>query len=423
LARLRRYCPEAVPAATVAGDPCLDRLRASLHLRDSYRHAFGLSPTRRLVVLSSTWGAHSLHGRHPELALRFARDLPIDRYQVAVALHPNVWHAHSPWQIKSWLAASRRAGVLVLSPWEQWRAALVAADVVVGDFGSVPMYAAAIGRPVLVAATHPDGLDPASPVARFGAAAPALDLGEALDAQLEAVIAEPGQVAYASILNEATAAPGRSAALLRATFYRWMDLPEPDRPAVTPPVAIPVGNEAKAATPTAIAVGTRLSGDGGTLRMTRFPAALRLSDPPPGDNHLLVEWRHHDPSLTALADVLICRPEDTFETPEAWIHRTLHDFPGCVVAAVGGGPECVVGARGAATIRLAGDVSAAVLASAVHGWLTAGRPLDEIDKAALLLDGNVLVRLRARPAATPPTVPRPSPPAEQTSSSTPPATP
>jgi hypothetical protein len=450
LERLSRYCPEAVEAATVAGDPCLDRLRASLHLRDTYRRALGLSPGRRLVVISSTWGPRSLYGLHPEMALRFACDLPIDRYRTAIALHPNVWDGNSPWQIRLWLAAARRAGVHLLSPWEQWRAALVAADVVVGDFGSVPLYAAAIGRPVLIAATHPDGLDPASPVARFTAAAPALRVDRALDDQLEDVIAEPRRDAYELILNELTAAPGSAATRLRALFYRLMRLPEPDHRPLTLVVPVPTGEPAA---PTAVIVATGLSRDGRTLRMARFPAGPRLAGPPPGDSHLLVEWRHPDPSLLAHADVLVCDPADTFDPPEVWIRRTLHDRPGCLVAAAGD----VIGVRGGATARLTAvpapaepdkqdrltaeraaaeqgrpdqptaepalaeqgrpDLPAAVLASAVHGWLAAGRSLDEIGEAmpVLLLGGRGPVRLRVVPPADPP----PQPPAGPTAAHTP----
>lgn len=409
LARLRDYCPEALDTAEVAGDPCLDRLQASRHLRERYRHAFGLARDRRLVVLSSTWGANSLYGQNPDLPVRVAHDLPIDRYQVAVALHPNVWHAHSPWQVNRWLAACRDAGVLVLSPWEQWRAALVAADVVIGDFGSVTMYAAAIGRPVLIAATDHDGLDPASPVARFTAAAPHLDTEQSLAAQLEAVIREPRQLDYAAILAEATSVPGRSVALLRQIFYRWLDLAEPATEAVTPVVAIPADRETRAAAPNSVIVGTRADVAARSLTMVRFPAKQRLTDPPPGDSHLLADWTSDDPGPLSLADVLVCRPGDTFEPAETWIRRTLKDFRGCLIAAVvGDRPDCVAGVRGGPTIRLYADrhVPGTVLASAMHGWLAAGQDPATIDGVTVHLGGDAVVTVRLRPVADGPAVPR-----------------
>src|SRR5215475_14579260 len=46
--RLARACPEALPAALIAGDPCFDRILLSRPLRETYRHAFGLADDQRL---------------------------------------------------------------------------------------------------------------------------------------------------------------------------------------------------------------------------------------------------------------------------------------------------------------------------------------------------------------------------------------
>jgi hypothetical protein len=54
LARLTRACPEAAPVAVVAGDPCCDRLVASLPHREAFREALGVGD-RKLVAVSSTW--------------------------------------------------------------------------------------------------------------------------------------------------------------------------------------------------------------------------------------------------------------------------------------------------------------------------------------------------------------------------------
>ena len=65
LVQLRRSCHEAVPAAVVAGDPCHDRLVASLPLRDAYRRALGVRDDQKLILVTSTWGPGSLLGRAP----------------------------------------------------------------------------------------------------------------------------------------------------------------------------------------------------------------------------------------------------------------------------------------------------------------------------------------------------------------------
>jgi hypothetical protein len=51
LTRLCRSCPEAAPVAVVAGDPCYDRMAASLAWREVYRRALGIGD-RKLVAVS-----------------------------------------------------------------------------------------------------------------------------------------------------------------------------------------------------------------------------------------------------------------------------------------------------------------------------------------------------------------------------------
>ena len=107
LAQLRRACPEAVPAAVIAGDPCHDRLVASLPMRNAYRRALRLRDDQKLVLVTSTWGPESLLGQAPELLPRLLLDLPGDRYRVAASLHPDAWYWHGPWQIKAWIDGCR----------------------------------------------------------------------------------------------------------------------------------------------------------------------------------------------------------------------------------------------------------------------------------------------------------------------------
>lgn len=46
---LARECPEALPVVVVAGDPCFDRLLASVRLRNVYRRALAVGPNQRLI--------------------------------------------------------------------------------------------------------------------------------------------------------------------------------------------------------------------------------------------------------------------------------------------------------------------------------------------------------------------------------------
>ncbi|MZD04412.1 hypothetical protein GTW43_04860, partial [Streptomyces sp. SID5785] len=140
--RLRGVCPEAAHTGIVAGDPCWDRLLAARPLRERYRRALGVPPGRRLVLLSSTWGPDALFGDGgddvlPSLLPRLTSELPLDAYRCAAVLHPNVWHGHGPGQVRAWLDRARRAGLALIDPLHGWRQALLAADAVIGDHGSV----------------------------------------------------------------------------------------------------------------------------------------------------------------------------------------------------------------------------------------------------------------------------------------------
>ncbi|HEX5495905.1 MAG TPA: hypothetical protein VFX70_15155 [Mycobacteriales bacterium] len=238
LDRLGRSCPEAVPAAVVVGDPCFDRVTASMARRAEYRRALGVVGAQKLVVVSSTWGDRSLLGCRPELLSGLAA-LPRPDYRVVAVLHPNIWFGHGGWQVGSWLAGCRRAGLDVVEPEAGWQAAIVAADAVVGDHGSVTFYAAAAGVPVLLGAFPAGELDPSSAVAVLGRLAPKVNADQPLTEQVERVLAHRGEDWHGRILGLVSSEPGRSAGLVRRAMYRLMGLTEPPGPARSDPFGLP----------------------------------------------------------------------------------------------------------------------------------------------------------------------------------------
>lgn len=82
--------------------------------------------------------------------------------------------SHGRWQVKYWLARAERAGLLLIEPEEGWRAALVAADVVIGDHGSVTTYGAAAGAAILLAAVPKDRMVEGTATATLAIQAPHL---------------------------------------------------------------------------------------------------------------------------------------------------------------------------------------------------------------------------------------------------------
>jgi len=374
LDRLRLSCPDAAEVAVVTGDPVFDSMLASVPLRHLYRDALGVRGTQRLVLVSSTWGPSSLYGSRPDLVLRLRAELPLDDYQVAVALHPNTWSAHSPWQVRRWLETCTRSGVVVFPAEEGWRAGLVAADLVIGDHGSVTFYGASLGRPVLLAAAPGDTVDSASAIGRFLDTAPQLHPADTLRPQVETALASPQSSELREIAELATSTPLKSHSLLRAEFYRLLNLAEPDTPAEASVVPVPVVTPRNAATQS---VHVTLERDGGLLRASvlRLPAELLLRGRPSGnDTHLVVTTDEPSETALQLADVIVHEePGDT----AAWVTRTLSSLPGTAVAtrpSLDG--TWVAGTRDGHRVHFAGTAALGfVLASVALAWTTQGNPL------------------------------------------------
>ncbi|MFI6025445.1 hypothetical protein [Amycolatopsis magusensis] len=383
--RLRRACPEAVPRVLVAGDVTFDRLLASQVLRETYRRALGIRGGQRLVVVSSTWGGRSLLAADPDLPRRLAAELPVDEYRVAVALHPNIWHGHSPWQVRGWLSAARRSGVLLLPELDGWKGALVASDVVIGDHGSVTYYAMALGRPVVLAAAPDDAVAEDSPIARMLTTVSSLDRGRSLLKQVTDAIETHDPAALAELRELVSSSPGRAATILRAAVYDRLRLPQPPWEAET--TAVPMPTEALAQ-PEACLVECRWLHEA-QAEVVRYPAErLRERDLQSRSAHLAVGTDEPRQRWLQLADVVIDHRPDA--RPAEWIRRTLAAMPGCVVAAA---PD----PRGrwfagTADQLLAFDIApetGPLCASAVYAWLSEERPLSELPAEFELLTGAV----------------------------------
>ncbi|MER5391337.1 hypothetical protein [Saccharopolyspora sp. NPDC002686] len=229
LPQLRRQCPEAVPRAEVIGDPCYARLRASLPMREQYRSALGVGD-RELVVVASTWGPQSAFGECGDLAKLLTAELPPD-HRTALVLHPNVWTKYEQLQLETWLRTALRNDLVLVPRIRKWQAALIAADVVVTDHGSLALYAACLGKPLLLAAFGDREVVPGSPVELLGQRAKRLDPTADLLPQLTAATPVPDhqQLAEMSFREE----PVQH---LRELIYRRLELPEPAWPARPEPV-------------------------------------------------------------------------------------------------------------------------------------------------------------------------------------------
>ncbi|WP_323376267.1 hypothetical protein [Streptomyces sp. RB17] len=410
--------PKTAGRTLLLGDPCYDELLAARARRDAYRRALGVAEGLRLVVISSTWGPTSLLGRHPDLPVRLLGALPHDAYRVAAVVHPNVWAAHGAWQIRALQASALDAGLLVMPPVHAWRPALVAADVVIGDHGSVTLYGAALGHPVLLGAFGADAV-PGTAAHDLADVTPRLDPGGDLAAQVEDAVRDHAPERYARMTRRAFADSGRASARLRAAVYELLDLPEPVS-APPPDLLLPVPEQAAGSVTSWLVVTEAAEAPAGpVVSVRRYPADARayahggpaaeeegLAAAPYRFAHLACSDAERDRRLLESASV-IERADRAGSVPEAlrWIRDTLARLPGGLLAAcaVRGGGH-LVGLRDGRVVEAAvtGPATSPGLAAAiVYARLRQGLPPGEALltlRIAGVRDEDVV--LRPRPASS-----------------------
>ncbi|GAA4036300.1 hypothetical protein GCM10022247_72540 [Allokutzneria multivorans] len=346
--QLDRLAPAAVPSAVLAGDPCFDRMRASLGLREHYRQALNAGD-RKVIAVSSTWSSASLLGAGPDLIRRLLAELPLDEYRVVAIVHPNVWHWHGPFQVRLWFDECLRAGLTLVPEMEGWRASLIAADCVIGDNGSVTAYGAALGKPVLLSA-FPD-VPPGSPVDALGKLAPRLDSARPLRAQIDRAITEHSPGRYQAVTDLVTDAPDESAGLLRELCYRLLDLPVPPSDVVLEPLSADGLDSGRV---TAFTASCEV---GEVTRLTRF--GLESTK----DGHIVAHALHAGRGVRRNTDILFRYADEAFALEEREI------------VAVIGDDQAQVTSRDGRTWDVSGDGDPTGFPSIVYSWIAAGLDL------------------------------------------------
>ncbi|MGW2182206.1 translation initiation factor 2 [Streptomyces sp. NPDC001732] len=382
IARLAAVSPRAADRAKVVGDPTLERILASLSLRDRYRTALGTG-ARKLIVLTSTWGPESLLRRRPGLPAELAAHLPYDEYQLALIVHPNERSLLGSHELTERLAPALDAGMVLAGPHEEWASVLIAADALVTDHGSTALYfSAARDRPVVNVHRGGSELIPGSPMDELLSRVPELGAAETVREALGAY--RPGSGSRAA--QAAFAGRGEALGLLRTELYALLGLVPPPR-CVSPRLLPSPAPSSRA--PAAFDVRAEVAADG--VRIDRRPAGTGL----PG-HHLAVEHGAAGERLARSAGLLYRRPGPPSSAPQdmawsaaGWARHALAEYPGCRSAAAVVSPDlCVLAVRGdervhavhveprstdGRIIRI--DPAAAV--SAVHAWRSArpGVPL------------------------------------------------
>ncbi|QSB05682.1 hypothetical protein [Natronoglycomyces albus] len=234
--RLAIDFPEALPKAAVIGDVCLERLRGSAHCRSQYRRHLGIGE-RTLVVVASTWGPHSAYAANPSLPRRLLAQLPSDDYAVAFIPHPNVGTEHRG-PLPELQRPACENGLIMPIAQEGWRALLIASDIVIGDHGSVTLYAAALDKPIALASFGSAEIPAGEPLRAFGATAPRFTTDTSWLGQLESLRDDPPSGRYREFTDQILYEPESArqtrsasdtpAALLTEMIYDLLDLDLPE---------------------------------------------------------------------------------------------------------------------------------------------------------------------------------------------------
>lgn len=379
LNRVAATTPAALEKAVVAGDPCYDRILASVPYRERYRAALG-SGGRKVILTSSTWWSNALLGSWPDFLRNLLSALPIDEFQVLAAIHPNVRHGHSPWQLATWLADSVRSGLVVLAEVDDWKVGLVAADMVVGDHGSVTGYGAALGKPTALAAFGDDDVAAGSPIAVLGDTAPRLDRHRALLPQIRQILDEHRPDTYAGVTELVTSVPGESLARLRAVFYRILDLPEPPNEVPLGPVPVPRATSR----PHRIAAEVSHETDctARTVRLSRFPAELRRAS---GSANTHVACPDDYPIRRIRTGAAVLTGQDA-----------VVNLPAGMISGIPGEQHSLVTTPSGERVELRGPGSVEIHASVVYAWLNSGYPLTELAPSITIEIGESRYELDVR---------------------------
>ncbi len=343
--RLALTTPEALPNAVIAGDPCYDRMRASRHFRHAYRAALGAHADTTVVTVSSTWGPGSLLGQHPDLINDLLSELTLDNHIVAAILHPNVWFAHGPLQLRTWLADALRSGLRLIPPVAGWQQAVLASEVMVGDHGAVTTYAAAQGIPTLVAAFPRAEVAVGSAADLLSDLAPTLDPLRPLPDQIAQAITTHDSVRMRAVTELTTSRPGACIDTLRSTFYELLNLTEPHRPAPEFPYSVtdltPHSQQVQACW---VGCEPELnSHETPTVRIRRWPADVtprRNRGHRTTDAYLVAHEDHPRRDLNRTADIIVASRRSDVDTDEQ-LRLTLRERPGCSIAVMETTPGCL----------------------------------------------------------------------------------
>jgi hypothetical protein len=389
---LAEICPQAVDRAVVIGDPALDRMLASDHQKAQVEGALE-ARGKAIVVVASTWGQESLFGSYSELPDDLVAALPFDEYKVAVILHPGIWAAHGTWQVRSWLGRARAAGVSLIDPNHGWQAALAAAACVISDHGSVSLYAAALGKPLLLSPNFAKTTVAGSPAEDLREVATRLDPAGDLLQQISTAITSHSPGTLQAVVDSVVDGPGQSGQRLRPIIYDLLRLSEPASPVYPTPVAIPRKSEDGIG---ALVVGAKLFGT--AVKLTRYPDMWVDPSRTSLDFRHLVTFAAHASYGQLAGSAILCLSSVLPNWDQIAARHLRNRQHLCLIAAVVDDNTCQVTGRGF-TVLLSADLRSSgldpsILASLVYVRMCQSETMMPVRDDLVVGDRVIAVRVK-----------------------------
>jgi hypothetical protein len=229
----------------VVGDSVHDRLVASLPLRDFYRRALGVAPGQKLVTVALSPARRAGGGPcegYRDVVRRLLTELPPEEYYVLGIPQPELY-GH---RVCGATIGRVRDGLGLMPPEADWRAALVAADWIIGDHhGPVAYYGTVIGVPVILSGSSMNDMGQPGLAADLSEAALHLSPHRPIRAQLNEAAGEWRPDRAWPVVERITSEPGRFVRNMRRLMYRLLSMPQP----ATIPVAEPISPPFRLGTP------------------------------------------------------------------------------------------------------------------------------------------------------------------------------
>lgn len=326
--QLCKASPDTAGHTELTGDIGLAILRASNQPHRINRYRKNLRTGRRtLVVVMTTWGEDSVLGAEPDLLTQLMGTLPADEYQIALVAHCNIWSRDGAAEMKRKLERPIEAGLLLIEP-KYWHAALLAADVAISDHGSLALYAAMMGKPLLLASFSDTEVVPGTPMAELGRVTPRLNLNDPLPPQVQAAISklDPDFAAY--ITRKVVVLPDDGVQPLLKLIYKILRLSPPSTDV-----------EVKAAPPPQMIVKPVYSHDVTTdyvapnkITLSRVPRAARQQPTAEMPGHHLVSDEDERRNRFFNNASIILRSQPHQDGMDAWLE--YHKGHGYLLAAM-----------------------------------------------------------------------------------------